>query len=75
MKLSDFWIREFLGPNTNGTPPCHCGLCGNSGIIDTRGKVFTAAGVACGGVFFCICPNGRAIKRQAGKRTAKDFVK
>ena len=71
MKLSDFWIREFLGPDGN---PRHCGLCGNSGIIDTRGKVFTAAGVSCGGVFFCICPNGREIKRQAGKRTAKDFL-
>ena len=74
MKLSDFWNREFLGLGLDGTL-CHCGLCGNSGIIDTRGKVFTAAGVSCGGVFFCICPNGRAMKRQTGKRTVKDFVK
>ncbi len=39
-----------------------CGLCGNSGVIDTRGRVFTAAGVSCGVLAFCLCPNGRAFK-------------
>ena len=39
-----------------------CGLCGNAGIIDTRGKIFSAAGVECGVLRFCICPNGRGWK-------------
>lgn len=42
-------------------PHGHCSLCGNSGIVDTRG-VETAAGVPVGGRFFCLCPNGRAMK-------------
>lgn len=40
----------------------HCGLCGNSGMIDTVGKIFTAAGVECGIKVPCVCPNGRSIK-------------
>lgn len=40
---------KFLGPP--GTKS-YCGLCGNSGVIDTRA--------------FCICPNGRIIKHQLG---------
>lgn len=39
-----------------------CGLCGNTGVIDTRGRVKTPAGYECGVRAFCICPNGRAWK-------------
>lgn len=39
-----------------------CSLCGNSGHIDTRGKVFSPAGVECGSIMYCVCPNGRALK-------------
>lgn len=52
------WL-EFVHP----THHC-CGLCGNKGIIDTRGRVFTFAGVEVGVDSFCICPNGRVMKRQ-----------
>jgi len=55
-QLADFWLKEF-GKRS------HCCLCGNRGIIDTRGKVFTPAGHECGDRVFCICPNGRAIKK------------
>jgi hypothetical protein len=56
-----------------------CGLCGQSGIIDTVGRMFSPAGVACGVKVPCICANGRAIKRgteeherkAAGKRKPK----
>ena len=54
-QLADFWLKEFSRKN-------HCCLCGNYGIIDTRGKVFTPAGYDCGDKVFCICPNGRALK-------------
>jgi hypothetical protein len=60
-QMADFWLAEFSATG-------HCCLCGNSGIIDTRGKVFTAAGVECGDRVWCICPNGRAKKKQVGGR-------
>jgi len=55
-QLSDFWCEEYAQKN-------HCCLCGNRGLIDTRGKVFTPAGFECGAVVFCICPNGRTWKK------------
>ena len=61
-QLADLWVAEFLSDNH------HCSLCGNSGMIDTRGKVFTPAGVECGKRSHCICPNGRAIKKASIKR-------
>jgi hypothetical protein len=56
-QLADLWIAEYVSHNG------HCLLCGNRGVIDTKGRVFTAAGVECGGRALCICPNGRALKR------------
>lgn len=47
---------EFINKNV-------CGLCGNSGFIDTRG-VKNPLGVECGIRSFCICPNGRVFKKQ-----------
>ena len=41
-----------------------CGLCGNTGWIDTRGRAVSPAGVECGVLKPCICPNGRAAKRK-----------
>lgn len=40
-----------------------CGLCGNTGFVDTRGRAVSAAGVDAGVRALCICPNGRAIKK------------
>jgi hypothetical protein len=42
-----------------------CGLCGNSGFIDTRGRAVTAAGIEVGMKTYCICPNGQ-IYRDRG---------
>ena len=56
----DLWVR-FLDDSQT-----HCGLCGNRGVIDTRESAVTPNGMACGGLFYCICPNGR-IKEQDGK--------
>ncbi len=39
-----------------------CGLCGNKGVIDTRGVVKTPQGADCGIEAYCICPNGRKMK-------------
>lgn len=56
----DMWL-EFL--HEKGL----CGLCGNSGIIDTRRNTFSAAGVECGVNRFCICLNGREMKKKGFK--------
>ena len=55
------WL-EFLGP---GDESC-CGLCGNTGLVDTRGTVKTPKGNDCGIRAFCICPNGRLLKNLLG---------
>jgi hypothetical protein len=59
-QLEDFWAREFA-------PRGHCCLCGNFGVIDTVGLVHTPAGVECGAKVFCICPNGRQMKKASEK--------
>lgn len=56
------WL-EFLGPSG---VQAFCGLCGNAGILDTRGNVKAPNGNDCGVRAFCICPNGRVIKHQLG---------
>lgn len=57
-----------------------CGLCGQVGMIDTRGKLFTPAGVECGVLVPCVCANGRAIKEVQSRpltrhRTRKQLPK
>ena len=52
--ISDFWVRNYL-TDKDGLP--HCVLCDdNSGIIENSN-----------GKFFCVCPNGQAMKRQGYK--------
>ena len=58
-QLADLWLKEFSATG-------HCCICGNHGIIDTRGKVFTPAGHECGDLVWCICPNGRVMKHSSG---------
>jgi hypothetical protein len=55
---ADTWF-EFFHAGTS----C-CGLCGNSGIVDTRDHVVDPRGVECGVRAFCLCPNGRALKEH-----------
>lgn len=56
--LEDYWFTYVAG--------LHCTICGNSGIIDSRG-VSTAAGVVVGRLNWCICPNGQTIRRKTGQ--------
>ena len=55
-ELEDLWSKEFDHKN--------CILCGNKGIVDTRN------GIETGGIAFCICPNGRFLKRNGEKLVA-----
>jgi len=43
----------------------HCTLCGNRGVIDTRG-VRTPAGKEVGRLNWCICPNGQIMRKIEG---------
>lgn len=57
-QMTDFWHANYVG--ADGL----CGLCGNHGVIDTRGGLTAPNGrPAAGGRFFCVCPNGQAMKR------------
>lgn len=55
--ITRYWAQFYC---TSGET--HCTLCGNSGIIDTRG-IKTPAGVSAGRLNWCICPNGQTLRR------------
>lgn len=67
-KASDLWL-EFLGGDLPGVGKHLCGLCGNTGVVDTRGRIASPVGHACGVRAFCICPNGRAWKKSGADIT------
>lgn len=51
-QLSQLWLEEYCTDRIK----C-CGLCDNCGIIK-RGGI----------KFYCICPNGRALRKRGGTR-------
>jgi hypothetical protein len=55
--ITRYWLKHYATQ--------HCTLCGNSGVIDSRGRK-TAAGVLAGRLNWCICPNGQALRKQMG---------
>ena len=58
--LTTLWHGEFK------TAEGLCGLCGNSGIVDTTCHARDFDGHNVGGRYFCICPNGRDMKKDLG---------
>ncbi len=54
-RVTEYWLEHYCDK--------YCTLCGNSGVLDTRG-VKTAAGVVVGRLDYCICPNGQALREQ-----------
>ena len=59
--LTDYWNKYYASePVTNG----RCTLCGNSGILDTRG-VKDALGNDVGRLNYCICPSGQEMRAVA----------
>jgi len=51
--ITEYWLKHY-------TSQC-CTLCGNTGVIDTRG-VFTPSGHNVGRLNYCICPNGQVMR-------------
>lgn len=52
--VTQYWLRHYTSSKA-----ALCGLCGNTGQIDTRATAISPAGVRAGGLYFCICPNGQ----------------
>lgn len=64
--VRDLWIDEFVN-RASGL----CSLCANSGVIDTRGRAISGAGVDSGRLNFCICTNGRGKREHALHRRSE----
>jgi len=62
-------MREDIGYNIT-----LCGLCGNSGIIDTRESAIWN-GKKIGMIGHCICANGRAYKNGHFEMTKEEMIK
>lgn len=54
--VTEYWHKYYI---KNGL----CSLCGNSGIVNTVG-IRSPAGVECGQINYCICPNGQAMRPE-----------
>lgn len=61
--VEDYWLEFYCTE--------HCTLCGNSGVVDTRG-VRTPVGVPCGRKNWCICPNGQVLRHHAKGKLPED---
>ena len=59
----DRWEEGFVHPTG------FCGLCGNSGVVDTRGTLSSSTGVECGVIAMCICPTGHGLIERGVKTT------
>lgn len=63
----NYWLKHYVSDNHL------CSLCGNFGAIDTRAAL-SPAGVPCGRMNWCICPNGQAMRlKLGGYPEQKDF--
>jgi hypothetical protein len=63
--VTDYWHQHYTRKGV-------CCLCGNSGVLDTRG-VRTPAGIECGALAFCICPNGQTMRAVDAEQRAAHF--
>lgn len=64
--VEDYWLRHYTSN--------HCTLCGNTGVIDTRG-VRTNAGFPTGRLNWCICPNGQILRDALGNDNAEEMLR
>ena len=68
MKAKDWWLEFVVDVTIDaiGMKVPICGLCGNTGLIDTTATA-KCDGKCVGVLAFCICPNGRARKKPKKK--------
>lgn len=60
-------------PYAHGPVPI-CGLCGNSGYLNTFNNTVSGNNTKCGIKAYCICPNGRTWKRKAKSKNGETAV-
>lgn len=60
VEVVEYWLEHYLNVVVG-----LCGLCGNTGLIDTRGRAVSPAGVDAGGIHYCVCPNGQTRRHVA----------
>lgn len=67
--LAAFWLENYVNSSSL------CTLCGNIGLIDTRATARSPAGVYCGRVNFCVCPNGKSLRTHfiSAEQCLEDF--
>lgn len=65
-EVSEYWMQFYCTQ--------HCTLCGNTGIIDSRGQK-TPAGLEVGRLNWCICPNGQTIRNQVHREPTESDLK
>jgi hypothetical protein len=57
-KVFRYWFKHYYDRDADA-----CTLCGGCGFIDTTETAITGRGVRVGKRQFCICSNGRAIRK------------
>lgn len=57
--VARYWLSYYLSSSGCGH---QCGLCGNSGTVDTRKTLGRGKGIKTA----CICPNGQALRKMQG---------
>jgi hypothetical protein len=57
--LTAYWLDHYADTET-----VLCTLCANTGRIDTTQSAISAIGVRPGRVNWCLCPNGRTLRRM-----------
>lgn len=65
-KLWEEFIVEVTSPLTGNRFKC-CGLCGNTGWLHKSGLTTPGGCDVPTSEGFCICPNGRSMKRKGDK--------
>lgn len=72
ISIKTFWLeftQDFIDADGSGL----CGLCANRGVLDTRGHVKHRTGKDVGVLRWCICPNGRTMKKTTGLKAPDDL--
>ena len=63
--VTEYWLEHYATDV--------CTLCGNHGVIDTRG-VKSPNGIDVGRLNYCICPNGQALRLVCWEEDAEKWA-
>lgn len=72
--MFEFWLENYNNKDGDWMGGL-CGLCGNTGIIDTTHSAVSPMGYKPGGKYHCICPNGRADHKRHIKQNTPNNIR